>query len=142
MSEENVKIKKYKKNLLNAKLGMDSSSPFQEEQIAISYLQILGEDVNMGIFGTQATKCTNPENGAYVIELPENQFGVRFLYPKTINQVDTKNQVLFYIEGQIDPKKVFKDWIEGQIILENHRHKILLERYDNMKLVVDDIEEV
>lgn len=142
MSEENVKIKKYKKSLVNAKLGMDSNSPFQEEPIAISYLQILGEEVNMGIFGTQAIKCTNPENGAYVIELPENEFGVRFLYPNTINQVDNRNQVLFYIEGQIDPKKVFGEWIRGQITLENYRHKILLDRYYNLIKTVDGIEEV
>lgn len=140
MSEENVI--KIRKNWLNAKLGMDSSSPFLEEPIAISYLQILGDEVNMGILGTQAVKCTNPENGAYVIELPANEFGVRFLYPKTINQVDSNNQVLFYIEGQVDPKKVFREWIEGQIILENNRHKILLDRYDSLIKTVDDIKEV
>ena len=137
MLEKNVKNKK---SLINAKLGMDSSSPFLEEPVSISYLQILGEEVNRGIF--QALKCTNPDNGAYVIELPANQFGVRFLYPRTINQVDTKNQVLFYIEGQIDPKEVFKKWIEGQIILENNRHKILLDRYDSLIKTVGDIKEV
>ena len=137
MLEKNVKNKK---SLINAKLGMDSSSPFLEEPVSISYLQILGEEVNRGIF--QALKCTNPDNGAYVIELPANQFGVRFLYPRTINQVDTKNQVLFYIEGQIDPKEVFKKWIDGQIILENNRHKILLDRYDSLIKTVGDIKEV
>ena len=142
MLEKKIRKIKGNKDFINAKLGVDSSSPFREEQIAISYLQILGDEVNMGIFGTQAVKFTNPENGAYVIELPENQFGVRFLYPKTINQVDTVNQVLFYIEGQIDPKKVFRDWIEGQITLENNRHKILLDRYDNLIKTVDNIKEV
>lgn len=137
MLEKNVKNKK---SLINAKLGMDSSSPFLEEPVSISYLQVLGDEVDMGIF--QALKCTNPDNGAYVIELPANQFGVRFLYPRTINQVDTKNQVLFYIEGQIDPKEVFKKWIEGQIILENNRHKILLDRYDSLIKTVGDIKEV
>ena len=137
MSEENVKNKK---SLINAKLGMDSNSPFLEEPVSISYLQILGDEVDMGIF--QALKCTNPENEAYVIELPENEFGVRFLYPRTINQVDTKNQVLFYIEGQIDPKEVFKKWIDGQIILENNKHKILLDRYDSLIKTVDGIKEV
>lgn len=137
MLEKNVKNKK---SLINAKLGWGSSSPFLEEPVSISYLQILGEEVNMGIF--QALKCTNPENGAYVIELPANEFGVRFLYPRTINQVNTKNQVLFYIEGQIDPKEVFKKWIDGQIILENNRHKILLNRYDSLIKTVDDIKEV
>ena len=137
MLEKNVKNKK---SLINAKLGMDSSSPFLEEPVSISYLQVLGDEVDMGIF--QALKCTNPENEAYVIELPANQFGVRFLYPRTINQVDTKNQVLFYIEGQIDPKEVFKKWIDGQIILENNRHKILLDRYDSLIKTVGDIKEV
>lgn len=137
MSEENVKNKK---SLINAKLGMDSNSPFLEEPVSISYLQILGDEVDMGIF--QALKCTNPENEAYVIELPENEFGVRFLYPRTINQVDTKNQVLFYIEGQIDPKEVFKKWVDGQIILEKYRHKILLDRYDSLIRIVDDIKGV
>ena len=137
MLEKNVKNKK---SLINAKLGMDSSSPFLEEPVSISYLQILGEEVNRSIF--QALKCTNPDNGAYVIELPANEFGVRFLYPRTINQVDTKNQVLFYIEGQIDPKEVFKKWIDGQIILENNRHKILLDRYDSLIKTVGDIKEV
>lgn len=137
MSEENVKNKK---SLINAKLGMDSNSPFLEEPVSISYLQILGDEVDMGIF--QALKCTNPENEAYVIELPANQFGVRFLYPRTINQVDTKNQVLFYIEGQIDPKEVFKKWIDGQIILENNKHKILLDRYDSLIKTVGDIKGV
>ena len=136
------KIRKIKDNrgFINAKLGMGSSSPFLEEPVSISYLQVLGDEVDMGIF--QALKCTNPENGAYVIELPANQFGVRFLYPRTINQVDTKNQVLFYIEGQIDPKEVFKKWIDGQIILENNRHKILLDRYDSLIKTVGDIKEV
>lgn len=142
MSEENVKIKKYKKSLVNAKLGMDSNSPFLEEPVAISYLQILGDEVNMGILGTQAVKCTNPENGAYVIELPANEFGVRFLYPNSINQIDPRNQVLFYIEGQVDPKKVFREWIGGQITLENNRHKILLDRYYNLIKTVAGIEEV
>ena len=137
MLEKNVKNKK---SLINAKLGMGSSSPFLEEPVSISYLQVLGDEVDMGIF--QALKCTNPDNGAYVIELPANEFGVRFLYPRTINQVDTKNQVLFYIEGQIDPKEVFKKWIDGQIILENNRHKILLDRYDSLIKTVGDIKEV
>lgn len=140
MSEENVI--KIRKNWLNAKLGVDSSSPFLEEPVAISYLQILGDEVNMGIFGTQAVKYTNPENGAYVIELPANEFGVRFLYPNSINQIDPRNQVLFYIEGQVDPKKVFREWIGGQITLENNRHKILLDRYYNLIKTVAGIKEV
>ena len=142
MLEKKIRKVKGDKDFINAKLGMDSSSPFQEEKISISYLQILGGEVNMGILGTQAVKYTNPENGAYVIELPENQFGVRFLYPKTINQVDNLNQVLFYIEGQIDPKKVFREWIEGQITLANNIHKITLDRYDNLIKTLDSIKEV
>lgn len=136
------KIRKIKDNrgFIKAKLGMGSSSPFLEEPVSISYLQVLGDEVDMGIF--QAFKCTNPENGAYVIELPENQFGVRFLYPRTINQVDTKNQVLFYIKGQIDPKEVFKKWVDGQITIEKYRHKILLDRYDSLIKTVGDIKEV
>ena len=140
MLEKKIRKIKGVRGFINAKLGMDSNSPFLEEPVSISYLQVLGDEVDMGIF--QALKCTNPDNGAYVIELPENEFGVRFLYPRTINQVDTKNQVLFYIEGQIDPKEVFKKWIDGQIILENNRHKILLDRYDSLIKTVGDIEEV
>lgn len=140
MLEKRIRKIKGVRGFINAKLGMDSNSPFLEEPVSISYLQILGDEVDMGIF--QALKCTNPENGAYVIELPANQFGVRFLYPRTINQVDTKNQVLFYIEGQIDPKEVFKKWIDGQIILENNRHKILLDRYDSLIKTVDGIKGV
>lgn len=140
MLEKKIRKIKGDRDFIKAKLGMGSSSPFLEEPVSISYLQILGEEVDMGIF--QALKCTNPENGAYVIELPANEFGVRFLYPRTINQVDTKNQVLFYIEGQIDPKEVFKKWIDGQIILENNRHKILLDRYDSLIKTVGDIKEV
>lgn len=140
MLEKKIRKIKGVRGFINAKLGMDSNSPFLEEPVSISYLQVLGDEVDMGIF--QALKCTNPENEAYVIELPANQFGVRFLYPRTINQVDTKNQVLFYIEGQIDPKEVFKKWIDGQIILENNRHKILLDRYDSLIKTVDDIKEV
>lgn len=140
MLEKKIRKIKGDRGFINAKLGMGSSSPFLEEPVSISYLQVLGDEVDMGIF--QALKCTNPENGAYVIELPANQFGVRFLYPRTINQVDTKNQVLFYIEGQIDPKEVFKKWIDGQIILENNRHKILLDRYDSLIKTVGDIKEV
>lgn len=140
MLEKKIRKIKGDRGFINAKLGWGSSSPFLEEPVSISYLQILGEEVNMGIF--QALKCTNPENGAYVIELPANEFGVRFLYPRTINQVDTKNQVLFYIEGQIDPKEVFKKWIDGQIILENNRYKILLDRYDSLIKTVDGIEGV
>lgn len=140
MLEKKIRKIKDNKDLINAKLGMGSSSPFLEEPVSISYLQVLGDEVDMGIF--QALKCTNPENEAYVIELPANQFGVRFLYPRTINQVDTKNQVLFYIEGQIDPKEVFKKWIDGQIILENNRHRILVDRYNNLIRIVDDIKEV
>ena len=140
MSEEKIRKIKGVRGSINAKLGWGSSSPFLEEPVSISYLQVLGDEVNMGIF--QALKCTNPENEAYVIELPANQFGVRFLYPRTINQVDTKNQVLFYIEGQIDPKEVFKKWIDGQIILENNRYKILLDRYDSLIKTVDGIEGV
>ena len=142
MLEKKIRKIKGDKDIINAKLGIDSNSPFLEEPVAISYLQILGDEVNMGILGTQAVKCTNPENGAYVIELPANEFGVRFLYPNSINQIDPRNQVLFYIEGQVDPKKVFRDWIEGQIILENNRHKILLDRYDNLIKTVDSIKEV
>lgn len=140
MLEKKIRKIKGDRGFINAKLGMDSNSPFLEEPVSISYLQVLGDEVDMGIF--QALKCTNPENGAYVIELPANEFGVRFLYPRTINQVDTKNQVLFYIEGQIDPKEVFKKWIDGQIILENNRHKILLDRYDSLIKTVDDIKGV
>lgn len=140
MLEKKIRKIKGDRGFINAKLGMGSSSPFLEEPVSISYLQVLGDEVDMGIF--QALKCTNPENGAYVIELPANQFGVRFLYPRTINQVDTKNQVLFYIEGQIDPKEVFKKWIDGQIILENNRHNILLDRYDSLIKTVGDIKEV
>ena len=140
MLEKKIRKIKGVRGFINAKLGMDSNSPFLEEPVSISYLQVLGDEVDMGIF--QALKCTNPENGAYVIELPANEFGVRFLYPRTINQVDTKNQVLFYIEGQIDPKEVFKKWIDGQIILENNRHKILLDRYDSLIKTVDDIKGV
>lgn len=140
MLEKKIRKIKGDRGFINAKLGMDSNSPFLEEPVSISYLQILGEEVNMGIF--QALKCTNPDSGAYVIELPENEFEVRFLYPRTINQVDTKNQVLFYIEGQIDPKEVFKKWVDGQIILEKYRHKILLDRYDSLIIIVDGIEEV
>ena len=140
MLEKKIRKIKGVRGFINAKLGMDSNSPFLEEPVSISYLQILGEEVNMGIF--QALKCTNPENGAYVIELPANEFGVRFLYPRTINQVNTKNQVLFYIEGQIDPKEVFKRWIDGQITIEKYRHKILLDRYDSLIKTVDDIKEV
>lgn len=140
MLEKKIRKIKGVRGFINAKLGMDSNSPFLEEPVSISYLQVLGDEVDMGIF--QALKCTNPENEAYVIELPANQFGVRFLYPRTINQVDTKNQVLFYIEGQIDPREVFKKWIDGQIILENNRHKILLDRYDSLIKTVDDIKEV
>lgn len=140
MLEKKIRKIKGDRGFINAKLGMDSNSPFLEEPVSISYLQILGEEVNMGIF--QALKCTNPDSGAYVIELPENEFGVRFLYPRTINQVDTKNQVLFYIEGQIDPKEVFKKWVDGQIILEKYRHKILLDRYDSLIIIVDGIEGV
>ena len=140
MLEKKIRKIKGVRGFINAKLGMDSNSPFLEEPVSISYLQVLGDEVDMGIF--QALKCTNPENEAYVIELPANQFGVRFLYPRTINQVDTKNQVLFYIEGQIDPKEVFKKWIDGQIILENNRHKILLDRYDSLIKTVGDIKEV
>ena len=140
MLEKKIRKIKGDRGFINAKLGMDSNSPFLEEPVSISYLQILGEEVNMGIF--QAFKCTNPDSGAYVIELPENEFEVRFLYPRTINQVDTKNQVLFYIEGQIDPKEVFKKWVDGQIILEKYRHKILLDRYDSLIIIVDGIEEV
>ena len=140
MLEKKIRKIKGVRGFINAKLGMDSNSPFLEEPVSISYLQVLGDEVDMGIF--QALKCTNPENEAYVIELPANQFGVRFLYPRTINQVDTKNQVLFYIEGQIDPKEVFKKWIDGQIILENNKHKILLDRYDSLIKTVDDIKEV
>ena len=142
MLEKKIRKIKGDKDIINAKLGIDSNSPFLEEPVAISYLQILGDEVNMGILGTQAVKCTNPENGAYVIELPANEFGVRFLYPNSINQIDPRNQVLFYIEGQIDPKKIFRDWIEGQIILENNRHKILLDRYDNLIKTLDSIKEV
>ena len=140
MLEKKIRKIKGDRGFINAKLGMDSNSPFLEEPVSISYLQILGEEVNMGIF--QALKCTNPDSGAYVIELPENEFEVRFLYPRTINQVDTKNQVLFYIEGQIDPKEVFKKWVDGQIILEKYRHKILLDRYDSLIIIVDGIKEV
>ena len=140
MLEKKIRKIKGDRGFINAKLGMDSNSPFLEEPVSISYLQILGEDVNMGIF--QALKCTNPDSGAYVIELPANQFGVRFLYPRTINQVDTKNQVLFYIEGQIDPKEVFKKWVDGQITIEKYRHKILLDRYYNLIKTVAGIEEV
>lgn len=140
MLEKKIRKIKGDRGFINAKLGMDSNSPFLEEPVSISYLQVLGDEVDMGIF--QALKCTNPDSGAYVIELPENEFGVRFLYPRTINQVDTKNQVLFYIEGQIDPKEVFKKWVDGQIILEKYRHKILLDRYDSLIIIVDGIEEV
>ena len=140
MLEKKIRKIKGDRGFINAKLGMDSNSPFLEEPVSINYLQILGDEVNRGIL--QALKCTNPDNGAYVIELPENEFGVRFLYPRTINQVDTKNQVLFYIEGQIDPKEVFKKWVDGQIILEKYRHKILLDRYDSLIIIVDGIEEV
>lgn len=140
MLEKKIRKIKDNKDLINAKLGMGSSSPFLEEPVSISYLQVLSDEVDMGIF--QALKCTNPENGAYVIELPANQFGVRFLYPRTINQVDTKNQVLFYIEGQIDPKEVFKRWVDGQITIEKYRHKILVDRYNNLIRIVDGIEEV
>lgn len=140
MSEEKIRKIKGVRGSINAKLGWGSSSPFLEEPVSISYLQVLGDEVNMGIF--QALKCTNPDNGAYVIELPANQFGVRFIYPKTINQVNTKNQVLFYIEGQIDPKEVFKKWIDGQITIENNRYKILLDRYDSLIKTVDGIKEV
>ena len=140
MLEKKIRKIKGDRGFINAKLGMGSSSPFLEEPVSISYLQVLGDEVDMGIF--QALKCTNPENEAYVIELPANQFGVRFLYPRTINQVDTKNQVLFYIEGQIDPKEVFKKWVDGQIILEKYRHKILLDRYDSLIKTVGDIKGV
>ena len=140
MLEKKIRKIKGDRGFINAKLGMDSNSPFLEEPVSISYLQVLGDEVNMGIF--QALKCTNPDSGAYVIELPANQFGVRFLYPRTINQVDTKNQVLFYIEGQIDPKEVFKKWVDGQITIEKYRHKILLDRYYNLIKTVAGIEEV
>lgn len=110
-------------------IGHTVSKPYIEERMTVKYFGLLGTEIVQD--EVAATKYTNPDNGQAVVELDEWVEGVKFIPMDELSKLVVYS-ILFYDDTLKNPYEFYKQWAEGQIEMENNRHYILLNRYEDL----------